>query len=478
MADFIGRLEELTRLIESTQKNIASFIIINGRRRIGKSRLVDEFSKRFEHYYWFVGLAPEEGTTARHQLDEFSRQLSRNFNAPIAKYEDWSDALWAVGERVQSGKVLVFFDEISWMGSEDPTFLGKIKNFWDQHLKKNDHLIFIVCGSASAWIEKNILSSTGFVGRISFTLTLRELPLSDCDKFWPKNISAYEKIKLLAVTGGIPKYLEEINSKLSAEDNIKKLCFTEGGFLVEEFDQIFSDIFLRDSDLYKKIVRSLSRGAKEQSEIQKVLNLKTPGRISEYLSELELAGFIGRDHTWNIKTGIDSKLSRYRLKDNYLRFYLKYMERNIEKINRGSYALKSLSSLQEWPIIMGFQFENLILNNRKSIHRILGINPTDIICENPYFQHKSYRYQSCQIDYMVQTKFDTLYICEIKFSKNEIDSSIIKEVQTKIDALQYAKRFSRRPVLIHVNGVNQEVIDRDYFAAIIDIGKLFNETSM
>jgi len=475
MANFVGRQEELKRLIESTQKRTASFIVVNGRRRVGKSRLIEEFSQYFEHYYEFVGLAPEKKTTARDQLDEFSRQMSRNFNTPLARYEDWSDIFWAVGERVQSGKALVFFDEISWMGSEDPTFLGKIKNFWDQHLKKNDHLIFIICGSASAWIEKNILSSTGFVGRISFTLTLRELPLSDCNKFWPDNISVYEKIKILAVIGGIPKYLEEVNSKLSAEDNIKKLCFTEGGMLVEEFEQIFSDIFLRDSDLYQKIIRVLSKGAKEQNEIQKSLNLKTPGRIPEYLSELELAGFVGRDYTWDIKTGVDSRLSRYRLKDNYLRFYMKYIEKNLEKINRGSYTLKSLSSLPEWPIIMGFQFENLILNNRREIHRVLGIDPADIVCENPYFQHKSYRHEGCQIDYMIQTRFDTLYICEIKFLKNEIGASIIKEVQARIDSLQYGKRFSRRPVLIHVNGVNQEVIERDYFAAIIDVKVLFDD---
>ena len=147
--------------------------------------------------------------------------MAQQFNAPFARYDDWSDALWAVGERIKTGKVLLLFDEISWMGINEPTFLGKIKNFWDNHLKKNDQLIFIVCGSASAWIEKNILNSTGFVGRISYTLTLEELPLSDCKQFWPKNIAAFEKLKVLAVTGGIPKYLEEINTKLPAEENIR-----------------------------------------------------------------------------------------------------------------------------------------------------------------------------------------------------------------------------------------------------------------
>lgn len=106
------------------------------------------------------------------------------------------------------------------MGDQDPDFLGKIKNAWDQKFKTNPELIFVICGSASARIEKNILSSTGFLGRVSYTLTLEELPLIDCNRFCgnsSKNISSFEKLKLLAVTGGIPKYLEKIDPASSAE---------------------------------------------------------------------------------------------------------------------------------------------------------------------------------------------------------------------------------------------------------------------
>lgn len=475
MIQFVGRQTELQRLREAIQKTTASFIVVKGRRRIGKTRLIEEFSKNFEHYYCFAGLPPEKGTSKQSQLDEFGRQIARNFKSPPARYEDWTNALWAIAEQVKSGKTLLLFDEISWMGSCDPNFLGKIKNFWDLQLKKNNKLIFIVCGSASSWIEKNILSSTGFVGRISFTLTLRELLLSECNKFWPHSISAYEKFKLLAVTGGVPKYLEEINPKRSAEENIKKLCFTEGGLLVEEFEKIFSDTFLRHSAFYKDILTVLSTGAKEQSKIQKSLERDTPGRLSEYLSELELAGFITKDHTWDIKTGQDSKIRQYRLQDNYLRFYLKYIEKNLSKINRGSFTLKSLSSLPEWHSVMGFQFENLVLSNRKLIHKCLGVKPEEIICENPYFQKKTTKTSGCQIDYLIQTKFDTLYVCEIKFSRNEIGISIIQEVQDKIKKLKYFKRYSCRPVLIHVNGVTEEVIDHDFFANIIDLGEMFDE---
>ena len=293
MARFIGRQQELARLLEITRKPSASFVVVKGRRRVGKSRLIEEFGGHFEHSYVFSGLAPDRNTTAEHQLQEFSRQIARQFKTARAFHEDWSDAFWAVAERVQLGSVLLFFDEISWMGSKDPTFLAKIKDVWDRRLKQNDRLVFVVCGSASSWIEENLLSSSAFVGRISYTLTLEPLPLADCDRFWPDTISAYEKFKILAVTGGIPKYLEEVNPKQPAEDNIKRLCFTRGGFLVEEFDLIFSDIFLRDSEDYRKIVEALCGGAKDVREVQDFLHRSAAGRLAPGGSPLAAAA--GRD---------------------------------------------------------------------------------------------------------------------------------------------------------------------------------------
>src|SRR3990167_9301909 len=312
---FIGRHQELGRLLELTRKKTASFVVLKGRRRIGKSRLLDEFSKNFARYYKFEGLPPEKNTTRETQLTEFSTQFARQFKTAKAIYTDWSDVFFAVSERVQSGKTLLFFDELSWMGSMEEAFLGKLKYCWDNLLHKNNQLIFVVCSSASAWIEKNLLSSTGFVGRVSLTLTLDELPLIDCAKFWPRNISNFEKLKVLSVTGGIPKYLEEVNTKLSAEENIKQLCFMHGGMLTTVFDKIFSDLFMRDSQFYEKIIRILATGMKEQHEIKEMLSHEEEkqqyGRITEYLWELEEIGFISRDYTWNIKTGSDLKLSKY-----------------------------------------------------------------------------------------------------------------------------------------------------------------------
>lgn len=223
--------------------------------------------------------------------------------------------------------------------------------------------------------------------------------------------------------------------------------------------------------MYREIVKALIYGSKEPVQLAKELNVEISGLFSEYLEELVLSGFIRRDYTWHIKTGQDSKLSKFRLSDNYIRFYLRYIEKYRTKIDREGFEFKSLMSLPEWNTIMGLQFENLILNNRKLLYDFLRISQEDIISENPFYQKRTTKQPGCQIDYMIETRFQTLYVCEIKFSRNIIGVEVINQVQGKIDHMIRPKGFSCRPVLIHVNGVSDDVTEANYFASIVDAGE-------
>jgi uncharacterized protein len=478
MTGFIGRKEELEVLNGILKKKTASIIVIKGRRRIGKSRLIDEFVRqnKFDALYLLSGVAPNKKTTAQSQRNEFASQLHKA-GFPKITAEDWNDLLWLLADKVRHGRVLIVLDEISWMGNKDPDFLGKIKNAWDLHFKKNNKLILIFCGSISTWIEENILSSTGFLGRISIDLSLQELPLFDCSKFWgrkEKSISSYEKFKILSVTGGIPLYLEHIDPDLTAEENIRKLCFMPHGLLFEEFEKVFSDLFSKKSNKYKKIVQALVAAPTTQEYITQVLEIKRSGDIKNYLDNLIKSGFVSRDFSWRMSDGKNSSLSHYRLSDNYSRFYLKYILPNREKIINKQFSEAHLNDFPGWSSIMGLQFENLVLNNRRLIWKLLKIKPEEIICDNPFFQRKTNKQPGCQVDYMIQTKYNVLYIFEIKFSKNSIHTDIINDMQNKIENLQIPKHFSYRAILIHVNGVKEEIIDRDFFSAIINFGEFLS----
>lgn len=125
---------------------------------------------------------------------------------------------------------------------------------------------------------------------------------------------------------------------------------------------------------------------------------------------------------------------------------------------------------------MGLQFENLVLKNRKKVWEQLGIKAGDIVVDNPYFQRQTTTKRGCQIDYLIQTRFNTLFACEIKFSVDPIRTEVIDEVKNKLACLVLPKRFSCWPVLIHVNGANDGVRDSGYFSEIIDFS-LFFESS-
>lgn len=472
MTAFVGRDLELTKLKELARLNVPSLAVIKGRRRVGKSRLATEFAARLSGYrsILITGMAPDEKVTAADEREDFASQLSRALSMPPPRADDWNTLLWALADRTATGKWVVILDEINWLGAKDATFLGKLKSAWDVHFSKNKTLILILSGSLSNWIERNILHSTGFVGRVHLDLTLDELPLRDCVPFLETGhqfLSSYEKFKIVAVTGGIPSYLERIDSASSADANIHRLCLTPEGFLFREFDLLFNDLFQKKK-FYHRLIAAVAEKPLELEDIYRKLNVAKAGYISECIQDLIEAGFLARHYTWSVKTGGPAKRSLIRVIDNYTRFYFRCIKPNKAAVERGAVRLPAGSDG-----ILGLQFENLILKNRPSVWAKVGIGADDIVFDNPYWQTATQKTRGCQIDYMIQCRNNTVYVCEIKFSKSQLQRAVISEVGRKIHSIAKPRNYTFRPVLIHVNGVDDSVLEERYFDTVIDFGELW-----
>jgi AAA+ ATPase superfamily predicted ATPase len=232
------------------------------------------------------------------------------------------------------------------------------------------------------------------------------------------------------------------------------------------------DTFGARSEIYRKIIGNLVRGAASLTELLSAAARTKTGDYSEYLNDMVTAGFLARDYTWKPATGELSKLSNYRLKDNFIRFFLRYVAPNRPRIESGLFEIRSLVSLPGWESMLTLQFENLVLNNSRKVIECLDVLPEDVIFASAFFQRKTLLQPGCQIDLAIQTRFNTLYVCEIKFSRSPLKYSIIEEVGKKLEALKLPRQFSARPVLIHVNGVHQDVIDSRFFSQVIDFGEL------
>lgn len=470
---FVGRDDELSRLKDFRKRRTAGLVVCRGRRRIGKSTLIEQFGKGMR-FYEFYGLAPREGSTNEHQLRHFGELMGTAFGLPALRFDNWHEALSTLAGLTAKGEAVILLDEISWIASRDRDFAGKLKGIWDTRFKKNNKLILILCGSVTSWIDNNILNDKGFMGRVSLTITLDELSLYHSNMFWQsaKGVSETEKLKLLCVTGGVPRYLEEIHPEETAEQNIKRLCFSPEGLLFSEFDKIFRDIFEVRSAPFKRVIDALAGGPKQPGELCEALGVKPTGGLSDLLSTLVASGMIARDYVWNT-SGRRTALSRYRIRDNYLRFYLKYVEPQKEKIEQELYRNVHLENIGNWDTIMGYQFENLILNNLQAIITRLDIPPAGIISASPYFQRRTRRQEPCQIDLLIHTK-NTLYVCEIKL-RHRIEHSVIDEIQEKIRKLKGIRHLSVRPVLIYQGKLSPGIRQENVFSNLISVGELLSK---
>jgi AAA+ ATPase superfamily predicted ATPase len=471
MSDLLGREFELKQLNQLKNKTISSLVVVTGRRRIGKSALIQAFSKEFPKFYEFQGLPPRPGIETKDQLEHFAMQFAKHFALPKVVFQNWYEALTHLAERCKTGAMLILLDEISWLSKDDKDFPGKLKIVWDTMFSKNPKLILALSGSVASWLEDNILNDAGFVGRVSLVIRLKELQLNHSAKFFKNRFNTTEQLQLLAITGGVPKYLEEIDTHQTVDANIRRLCFTEGGYLYEDFERIFNDIFEKKSTTYKKIVSLLVNQRLNANQIATRLKRTQGGDTSKQLLDLESSGFIRRDYNYSLEKGSQTEISRYRISDNYLRFYLKYIEPNKAKIKQGLFSFQSLSKLLAWDTILGFQFETLIINRIPDLIKPLGIEHEQILSAGPYFQTKTARTSPVQVDLLIHCKPRIIFLCEIKF-REQITKSVLTEVKRKQELLKTPKNTAIRPVLIYSGELDPAVKDEDYFDRVLNVAEL------
>lgn len=474
---FVGRERELNDLESFWGRDHGVLITCRGRRRIGKSTLIEEFAGRSARTFISIsGLAPRKGMTDEKQREHFCDKVAEYAEREPISASTWSRAFGQLDDLLRdTGRTVVLLDEISWMGGYDPDFAGYLKEAWDQHLHKHPNLILILCGSVSSWIAENILNSTGFVGRDSFDIELGELSLADSVKlFGPgvQRLSTTEKLDILSLTGGVPKYLEEIRPELSVDENFRRLCYLPRSLLFREFDEIFSEVFGTRVATRGRLLRRLVDGSLSSSELAKLDGKPLNGSYTRSLRDLCYAGFVAEDSGLSPITGKAVKESKYRIKDNYARFYLKNVEPKAAAIKAGLFEFSSLEQLNGWDAILGLQFQNLILNHVNDLFAYLGLDKSLVLSAAPYVQNANRRLRGCQIDLLIRTE-RMLMVVEIK-RQRDIRHGIIEEVAEKVRRLKYDRRLSVRTALVYDGHLAASVPADRYFDFIVPAERLLS----
>jgi len=470
--EFFGREELLSQLDDLWGKRVASLVTCRGRRRIGKSTLIERFAgKSAARFIKLEGLKPDAKTTDEDERRSFADQLAAQTSAERTCPETWLDAFIRLSREINGkAKTVVLLDEVSWFAKFDRTFAATLKIAWDNHLKKKDRLVFVVCGSVSTWIKEQIIDNGAFFGRRSADVVVPELPLEDCVKFWGKaarRLSTREILDVLSVTGGVPRYLEEIKPSLSANENLKRICFLPNAPLREDFDEMFADVITRQPRLTGLVLRQLVDGPLSVSEIASGIEVGKGGDLTLAMAQLVESGMVAADVGLNPATGRRLRETRYRLKDNYSRFYLKYIEPVKELIDGGAYAFAGFEQFSGWQSVMGLQFENLVVNNYRLLLDRLHLGSALLTSAAPFIKRGSRKdgVGGCQIDLLLQTNL-ALCLVEIK-RQAHIGREVIEEMRRKVLRVPHAQDISIRTALVYDGEIDPSIEADGYFDALI-----------
>lgn len=472
----IGREYELDLLAEEYSKTSekGSLIALYGRRRVGKTRLIEEFYKD-KNIWKFDGI---ENSGRAKQI--------KNILSEIATYTDdeiyrsvscssWLDLLKLLDKAIRDSKggynKTIFLDEFPYMAGRKEELVSSLKWAWDNLWQDKKGFSLILCGSVASFMVRKVIRSSALYGRIKLEICLKPLSISEVSDFFGGKKSAREICNLYMFCGGVPEYLLHINSKESVAQNISRLAFCKDGYFVDEFDRIFKDIF-QEERIYKQIINLLSKYKNLKiPELTGILNISGGGGFVEYMENLESAGFIRSVTPWNKPK--ESKLRRYRLDDEYLLFYFKFIHPNLKVIRDNSdlnFGLSYLkgSSYNSW---LGFAFERLCLKHAPLIMKSLKIDQL-VKSYGAYFDRSSNVKEGVQIDLMFLRHDPVTTICEMKYSNGLIGKEIIEEMEKKVSLLNETKKTVEK-VLVTTNGGTKELIESGYFSKIITIDELF-----
>lgn len=468
---FAGRKEEIEQLLSSFNHNKGTLNVIRGRRRIGKTRLIKElpsFGKNVTLRY-LTSTPPNPKVSDEEERTHYAEQVKSQFDLPyMPPYSSWRELFAFIGDLCSEKKTILAIDEVNWLATRSPGFMSMFFELWENRFTQKQQFMIILSGSLSSWIEENILMNKGFVGRISVSITLKELKLADMPAFFGPKIKrtpTVDIIKMLSACGAVPRYLEEFDLSRTAEVNLEKLAFSESGLLHDEFEKMFYDLFSKENQFYRNILETMGNSSELLSpqELARKMKLSYSGRYTSAINTLTEVGFIRKQHTWDFAKNRDGKKYVLRLSDNYTAFYFRAITKAKSLSLLSSVTPKNLSSL------LGLQFENLSHNNIEFILNKLNIKKQDVSFTGPYFQTRSAVREACQIDLLIHTR-SRVYICECKLLSTEVTSSVIAEVEAKAKKLKVPKGISIHPVLIHGNQVSDSVIEKDYFDEVIDLG--------
>ncbi|MCL2252816.1 MAG: ATP-binding protein [Lachnospiraceae bacterium] len=341
MKNFVNRFNELNVLNEQYKNKEASFVVLYGRRRVGKTTLIKEFIKDKQALYF---LASEENETIgmknfAHSLSEYTGQeYLKN-----AQFTGWKDLFEIFLKYNQDEKKLLIIDELPYMVHANPAFPSILQWIWDTWFQSRN-VMLILCGSLINMMEKHTLNyNSPLYGRRTGQIKLKQIDFRHYHEFF-NSMPYRDLIEHYAVTGGVPKYIELFNEKKNLYVEIERLLLNPSGLLYEE-----PEFLLRrevsEIGSYFSIIRSIAAGNRKAGKISTDIGIKQTS-LPKYLKTLIDLDIIEREVPITETSPEKSKMGMYQIKDNFIRFWFRfiYPERGRLELGQSDYVLQKIKA--------------------------------------------------------------------------------------------------------------------------------------
>lgn len=459
----VGRKREKDDLMKCLRSKRPEFIVVYGRRRVGKTYLIREYFNR-QFSFYTTGLADEK---TKGQLRAFNEGLLMYGSKDKTLPKDWFEAFMRLralleGEKVYrepiNNKRVIFLDELPWMDTARSDFKSALEYFWNSWASAQEDLVLIVCGSATSWIITNLLTSKkGFHNRVTRRIHLAPFSLAECESLYELNdvvMTRSQMIESYMVFGGVPHYLNLLDPRLSLAQNINELCFKEYGELRNEYQNLFYSLFNKPQK-HMAILEALANKKDGMTRLELAEEKRIGGGsvLTKDLRELEECGFIRK---YNDFTKGDSE-AFYQLIDPFTLFSLRFLEN------------RKLDSWNEYINSPGYNawrensFEIVCLNHIDKIKASLGISGI----ESDEFAWRSRNAdKGAQIDLIISRKDGVINLCEMKYTNEEfsLDADEAEKIQNRLT--QFQKESGSKDA-IHITLICGNKYKQDKYSGIV-----------
>jgi AAA+ ATPase superfamily predicted ATPase len=494
---FVGRQTYWRRLQEIDAEDAAAVIVIYGRRRVGKTELIEQFFRN-RPILKFEGLQPDRTKLRKNDPGEKRRQIeeclvrldryseSANLYRRM-KLERWSDFFEVLLPYMEKAPVVVYFDELQWLANYGDDFLSEFKPFWDDQLRHNSKLRIIISGSSPSFIVNQFLSTSAMYNRSNHMLRLDPFEPNEIGQFLQKGTR--ETLLAAIAVGGIPEYLKQLKNAPSVYLGLCERSYRPGEFFRLEKDRIFVSS-LSSSRSYEDVLDFLSRhGQATRDGLHKALNRGTSayagGSFSEVLQELVEVGFVEKYAPLTAANPLTSHVARYAIADEYLHFYYRFIDGKTAAIDAGKFTGNPTAGVnrQDFNKLMGFSFERWCRKNESLVARQMKFGGVVDYLHGAWFEKTSASAPGMQIDLMYIRKDSKIILCEIKYNSDApVNRKVIKEVQEKLDRFiannpRY-RRHTLETALITAEPISEKLAADGFFTYLITGEQLLKTAAM